>query len=279
MARWQPPEEQVVEASKPSRWPVAVLLLALLGVALAGLWMIRRRMQPPQPRVSATAADVRSEITGVGDSLEVAVSWRLRENAAMGMADSVRVEVGLANGRESHVGVSPAARRTDTLRLRAPTPGETATGYSCVAAVYGSRLSRETCTPWQYVRPSSAPPPPPAAPDTTAKRSRRTAPSTAAATAPSAIVRIVVEPDGQQVDPDVDGKCAAWQRRFPDRSVWIDVNRQAVPECTGPNGKPTVAQFCAFAVLADGRQVKLENSANNPYCERLFQAWARERVT
>jgi len=278
MARWQPPAEQVVETPKPSRWPVIVLLLALLGVAVAGLWMIRRRMQPPRA-ASATATDVRSELTGVGDSLDVAVSWRLREDSVMGMADSLRVEVGLADGRESHNRVRPATRRTDTLRLRAPAPGETATGYSCVAAVYGSRLARERCTPWQYVRPSSVPPPPPAAPDTAAKRSTRTAPSTAATVAPSAIVRIVVEPDGQQVDPDVDGKCAAWQRQFPDRSVWIDVNRQAVPECTGQNGKPTVAQFCAFAVLADGRRVKLENSTNNPYCEQLFQAWARERVT
>jgi hypothetical protein len=197
----------------------------------------------------------------------------------MGLADSVRVEVGLDDGGESHTRVSGAARSTDTLRLRAPGPGETATGYSCVAAVYGSRLARESCTPWQYVRPAGAPPPPPAAPDTTAKRSTRMAPSTPATTAPPAIVRIVVEPDGQQVDPDVDGKCAAWQRRFPNRSVWITVNHQAVPECTGPNGKPTVAQFCAFAVLADGRRVKLANSTNNPYCEQLFQAWARERVS
>jgi len=279
MARWQPPEEQVVEAPKPSRWPLVVLLLALLGVAVAGLWMIRRQMNPRRAGASATATDVRSDITGVGDSLDVAVSWRLREDSVMGMADSLRVEVGLADGRESHNRVSPATRRTDTLRLRGPAPGETATGYSCVAAVYGSRLARERCTPWQYVRPSSAPLPPPAAPDTTAKRSSQTAPSSAATAAPSAIVRIVVEPDGQQVDPDEDGKCAAWQRRFPDRSVWIDVNRRAIPECTGPNGKPTVAQFCAFAVLADGRRVKLENSANNPYCEQLFQAWLRERIT
>ena len=62
--------------------------------------------------------------------------------------------------------------------------------------------------------------------------------------------------------------------------MWIrgDVNREAIPG-TGPNGKPTVAQFCAFAVLGDGRRVKTENSTNDPYCERLFQIWSRERVT
>ena len=43
MARWEPPEEQVVEARKPPRWPMVVLLLALLGVAGTGLWMFRRR--------------------------------------------------------------------------------------------------------------------------------------------------------------------------------------------------------------------------------------------
>ena len=43
--------------------------------------------------------------------------------------------------------------------------------------------------------------------------------------------------------------------------------------------KPTVAQFCAFAILSDGRRVKTENSVNNPYCEQLFQDWVRQRVT
>ena len=47
----------------------------------------------------------------------------------------------------------------------------------------------------------------------------------------------------------------------------------------GPNGKPTVAQFCAFAVLEDGDRVKTENSTNSPYCETLFQAWVRERIS
>jgi hypothetical protein len=113
-------------------------------------------------------------------------------------------------------------------------------------------------------------------PDTTAKRPKRTA---RAGAGEAVVSRIDVQPSGQQVDPDVGGKCAAWQHRYPNRHVWIEVNRQAVPECMGPNGKPTVAQFCAFAVLADGRRVKTGNSANVPYCEQLFQAWVRERVT
>ena len=90
---------------------------------------------------------------------------------------------------------------------------------------------------------------------------------------------IVIQPQGIQVDPDVGGKCAEWQQKHPDASVWITVNRRAVPECTGPNQKPTVAQFCAFAVLPDGRRVKTANSANNRYCDELFEEWTRERYS
>jgi hypothetical protein len=91
--------------------------------------------------------------------------------------------------------------------------------------------------------------------------------------------RIVVQPSGLQVDPDMEGRCAAWQRQNPTRSVWVEVNQRAVPDCTGPNGKPTVAQFCAFAMLDDGRRIQTENSSKNPYCERLFRDWSEERVS
>ncbi len=89
----------------------------------------------------------------------------------------------------------------------------------------------------------------------------------------------MIRPSGHQVDPDLGGRCAAWQQGNPERSVWIRVNETAVPECMGPNGKPTVAQFCAFAVLEDGSRVKTENSTNNPYCEELFRVWVRERLS
>jgi hypothetical protein len=56
------------------------------------------------------------------------------------------------------------------------------------------------------------------------------------------------------------------------------VNRQAVPECTGPNGKPTVAQFCAFAVLTDGRRVMTISSRKVAYCDELFRRWSLERT-
>ena len=56
------------------------------------------------------------------------------------------------------------------------------------------------------------------------------------------------------------------------------MNQQAVRECTGPNGKPTVAQFCAFAVLSDGRRVLTASSQNVEYCDELFRRWSAERT-
>ncbi|HUR96127.1 MAG TPA: hypothetical protein VMY76_16220 [Gemmatimonadales bacterium] len=271
MARWEPPVEQVVQPPKPRRWPMVVLLLAILAVASGGLWVLWRQLQPPSRGKMIGATDVRSEISVAGDSLQVVVSWQLEAQPAT-RPDSIRVEVGLGDGRESVTDVTSGDRLTDTLRVLAPPVGESAAGYSCAATVHRNRLARESCTPWQFVRPSAQVPP--TSPDSAKPSAGR---KTAAAPAAS-ILRIVVEPEAQQVDPDVGGRCADWQRRNPGRAVWIEVNQEAVPECMGPNGKPTVAKFCAFAVLSDGRRIKTENSANDVYCDRLFQAWVRERV-
>ena len=276
MVRWQPPGEKVVEVRKPPRWPIVLLLLALIGVAGTGLWIIRLKMRPQGPADLSMAVGVRSEIRVAGDSLDVVVFWRLTEPASAAPADSVRIEVGLGSGAEPRVLLTPNTHNTDTLRIPGPKAGETASGYSCVAAVHGPRLSRETCTPWQYVRPMAQAPSGPVAVDT-APRARPQKHGPAAV--PVSVVRIVVQPAGQQVDPDLGGRCAAWQQRNPSRSVWIDVNQEAVPECMGPNGRPTVAQFCAFALLTDGRRVKTASSTNNAYCDRLYQEWVRERTT
>jgi hypothetical protein len=132
------------------------------------------------------------------------------------------------------------------------------------------RLTPERCTPWQFVRPgATAADSAPAGAGRTQRTSRATA----------RVSKIVVQPDGVQVDPDVDARCATWQRRNPGRSVWVTVNREAIRECTGPNGKPTVAQFCAFAELADGRRVMTLSSEKVTYCGDLFQAWSEERIS
>jgi hypothetical protein len=216
---------------------------------------------------------VQSAVTQEGDSLQVVVQWRLSIPRNGAPAESLRVEVRVDSmgTTASRVRVQPNTRRQDTLYVPAPGPGEATDGLSCVAARDRSSVARETCTVWRYVRPFAELPAP-----RPGKGQNRGVRGAVAANQP---VRIVVHPAGLQVDPDVGGRCAEWQRRHPAASVWIEVNRTAVPACTGPNNRPTVAQFCAFAELGDGRRVKTANAANNPYCDRLFRIWEREQLS
>jgi hypothetical protein len=244
-----------------------VPLLFLVAAALVAIRFLLPVKRPVLPR-AVEVTDVRSTIEQEGDSLRVVVSWRLVLPRGPELAESTRVEVGISDGAQSQVTTVPANEHADTLRVPAPSPGQTATGYSCVAAMTRGRLAPENCTPWQFVRPAAG-------------QSRAdSAPAVAKSRAGAApkVSRIVVQPEGIQVDPDVGARCAAWQRQNPERSVWIAVNRQAVPECTGPNGKPTVAQFCAFAVLTDGRRVMTISSRKVAYCDELFRRWSLERT-
>jgi hypothetical protein len=270
----RPTPVEIELAPRRRRWPLVVgALIVLLAV---GGWVFRDRLFPPRPTLPKASIDaVKSDVSQRGDSLDVVVSWTLSEAPLSGLVDSVRVEVILASGDSSRVAMLPGSRRADTVRLGVPPAGQATAGTSCVSTLYLGRLSHERCTPWQFVRPSAnAVAPDTTALDTTPRKSGRSKRPAHV----SRITRIVVHPEGQQVDPDVGGHCAEWQRRHPQESVWIDVNRTAVPDCTGPNGKPTVAQFCAFALLDDGRRVKTANSSKNPYCEELFEEWIRERV-
>jgi hypothetical protein len=215
--------------------------------------------RPPSallPNLSQTT-EVRSAISQVVDSLQIVVSWDLTLSDSAGRPDSIRVKVvPEKQRRDSLISMQSATQLADTLHLPAPAAGQTVSGLSCAAANHLPELTEETCTPWQYVRPSAAD-----------------------RAGGAALTQIVVQPTGLQVDPDVEGACARWQQTHPADSVWIEVNRTAVPECTGPNRKPTVAQFCAFAVLPDGRRVKTANSMNNSYCEELFVEWIQERFS
>jgi hypothetical protein len=243
-----------------------VPILFLIAAGLVAYRFLVPLKRPTLPR-SVEVTDVRSTIDQEGDSLLVAVSWRLVLPRGPELAESTRVEVGISEGAQSQVATVPANEHADTLRVPAPMPGQTASGYSCVAAMTRGRLAPENCTPWQFVRPAAGQTPADSAP---AGKPR--------ASAAPKVSRIVMQPEGIQVDPDVGARCAAWQRQNPGRSVWISVNREAIHECTGPNGKPTVAQFCAFAILADGRKVKTRSSQNVEYCEELFRRWAAERT-
>ena len=213
-----------------------------------------RPSRTPLPSFSR-ATEVRSTITETADSLQVVVGWDLTLSVPEGLPDSVVVRV-IPEGQMDTVTSSQSTQQlTDTVYLPAPAAGQTLQGHSCVAAQHWAQPLQEVCTPWQYVRPAAA---------------------LAATVLPR---QIVVQPRGLQVDPDIGGKCAEWQRTHSADSVWIEVNRKAVPECTGPNQKPIVAQFCAFVVLPDGRRMKTANSINNRYCEGLFAEWIRERYS
>jgi len=264
-----------VEVVKPPLWKRAIPVLLLLALGATIWYFITTTRHTTELDVVAEATDVRSEVTREGDSLEVTVGWDLTTASAQSVPESIRVEIGLSDTELATVSTQPADRQADTLRIPTPDPGQTASGYSCVSAIHRGRLMKESCTPWQFVLPSAEPATDSAAaPRPPQRQSRRDT----AAGAAARVLRIEVQPSGLQVDPDTDGRCAAWQKQNPERSVWVEVNQKAVAECTGPNGKPTVAQFCAFAVLADGRRIQTANSSNT-YCARLFKEWSAERVT
>ena len=243
--------------SPPTASPRSWLIYIALAVATTWLMFDGYLTDHPTGQVlpdRSEAREVRSTISAVADTLQVIVAWDLTLSDSAGLPDSVRVRVIPAQG-DSVVLSQSASQLADTAYLAAPEIGKTAQGVSCVAAEHGLEAREEVCTPWQYVRPS--------------------------ATSMAVVARgqIVIQPSGLQVDPDIDGKCAEWQRTHRADSLWITVNRTAVPACTGPNLRPTVAQFCAFAVLPNGRRVKTSSSINNPYCEELFAEWMRERFS
>lgn len=233
----------------PRNWLIYAGLLMVLATLMVEGHLRDRPRDLPLPALSH-ATEVRSSIAEVADSLLVIVSWDLTLSEPAGHPDSIRVRVVPEVQQGGVVAVQPSSQVADTVYLPVPARGQTLSGISCVAAEHPGVTPQESCTPWQYVRPEATP--------------------------VGAVTQIVIKPSGLQVDPDIGGRCAAWQRANPERSVWIAVNRIAVPDCTGPNKKPTVAQFCAFAVLPDGRRAKTTNSSNNSYCDELFVEWSRE---
>jgi hypothetical protein len=251
--RTAPPLPEVPRPPHLRNWVVYGVLVSVTTVLMLD-GFLRDSPQRLLPALSQ-ATEVRSVISQSADSLRVVVSWDLTLSDSAGKPDSIRVKV-IPQQSDSVVSFQAADQLADTVYLAAPAAGQTVRGTSCVTAEHPADLLDETCTPWQYVRPLAT-----------------------AETTGAGLSQIIIQPVGLQVDPDIDGKCAEWQRTHPTASVWISVNREAVPECTGPNAKPMVAQFCAFLVLPDGRRVKAANSANNSYCNELFEEWIRERYS
>jgi hypothetical protein len=253
--RSDPPVADAPRPPNVRNWLIYAVLVGLVAALMFEGYLSHKPHNANLPLMSE-ATDVRSTITPAAESLQVVVAWDLTLSTPEGQPDSVRVTVIPSPGRDSVVSMQVATLFADTTFLPGPAAGQTLTGSSCVTARHMDKPATESCTPWQYVRPAVS-----------------------AQASVAAIQRVVVEPSGLQVDPDIGGRCAEWQRIHPDQSVWITVNRTAVRDCTGVNGKPTVAQFCAFVVLADGRRMKSANSTNNSYCDELFEEWTRERYS
>jgi hypothetical protein len=237
------------------------VIYTAVALGIAGLmfngYLTDRPARLPLPELSQ-ATDVRSTIWEAADSLQVEVGWDLTLSEPEGVPDSVRVRI-IPDAGDPLTLTQHGGALAVTATLPAPEAGQTVKGLSCVAAQHDVAPLEEVCTPWQYIRPVATAP---------------------AGTSGAAVARqIVIQPSGLQVDPDVGGRCAEWQRNNPPDSLWLAVNLKAVPECTGPNRKPVVAQFCAFAVMPDGRRLKTSNSSNNRYCDELFREWIRERYS
>ncbi len=238
-------------------WVVYVALVLLVGGLMLSGVLVDQPRTLPLPAL-AQATDVRSTIWENSDSMQIEVAWDLTLSGPEGVPDSVRIRITREVAADTTILTQLGSALADTTNLPAPKPGQTVRGVSCVSAQHAVEVPvEEVCTPWQYVRPLA----------------------TASAGSNPVVSQIVVQPSGLQVDPDVDGRCAEWQRTHSPDSVWIEVNLTAVPECTGPNDKPIVAQFCAFAVLRDGRRAKTASSSNSRYCDELFAEWIRERYS
>ena len=238
------------------------IVYTALALGIAGLmfngYLTDRPARLPLPDLSQ-ATEVRSTIWEASDSLHVVVGWDLTLSEPEGLPDSVRIRV-IPEASDTLTLTQHGAALADTAYLPAPEAGQTIRGLSCVAAQHDrEQPEEEVCTPWQYVRPHAT--------------------TIAAAGGGTVAQQIVIQPSGLQVDPDVGGRCAEWQRNHPADSLWISVNLTAVAECTGPNQRPVVAQFCAFAVMPDGRRLKTSSSSNNRYCDELFREWIRERYS
>ena len=250
------PKPEVPRPPNLRSWVVYSVLSAGVGGLMFNGFLTDRPRTLPLPELSQ-ATDVRSTIWETPDSLQIVVGWDLTLSRPEGIPDTVLVRV-IPDSAVALTLSQPGSELADTAYLTAPRAGQTLTGLSCVMAQHApEETSEEVCTPWQYVRPLV----------------------TAGAAAGPLAKQVVVQPSGLQVDPDVDGKCAKWQQTHSPDSVWIEVNLTAVAECTGPNQKPVVAQFCAFVEMADGRRMKTTRSTNNPYCDELFVEWTRERYS
>src|SRR5215216_6421574 len=148
--------------------------LTTLVAALMVEGLLRHR--PPQPALPSLsyATEVQSTISEVADSLQIVVSWDLTLSRPGGRPDSIRIRVTPDRPHHAVAAVQPSNHLADTLYQSLPAPGQSLRGISCAAADHLSEPLVESCTPWQYVRPSATP--------------------------ENSLDRIVIRPSGLQVD-------------------------------------------------------------------------------
>ena len=270
------PEVIDVQVVRPPLWRRLLPPLVLLAILAAGvLYFALHSRIMRTPHAVAKATNVRSHVSRYGDSLEVEVGWRLKTDMDEVVPESVRVEVGLSDNEQVAVSTTPVDRHLDTLRLSSPEPGQTASGYSCVSGIHRGRITKESCTPWQFVLPSAE-----QVPERRATR-RRTPASRSGRSARKGrkcSASWCSRPDCRSIRTPT-GAAPPGSGTIPPARCGSRSTRRPSPTASGPNGKPTVAQFCAFAIMQDGRRLKSANSTDNPYCDRLFKDWSAERVS
>src|SRR5262249_57500213 len=93
MSEW---EQDEIVIKKPRPWTKATVILLLIAACLGGLWFFRVRILSLKPsRLAVMAEHVRSDITGVGDSLDIVVSWEFIDSARAPHPDSPRLKAAL----------------------------------------------------------------------------------------------------------------------------------------------------------------------------------------
>src|SRR3954469_9333506 len=129
-----------------------------MAVLVASLMMdgfLRDHPQHTLPKLSY-AAEVRSALAEAGETLEVVVSCASTLSAPEGRPDSVLIRVTPGRGRGAVLATQTPNQLSDTVYLPVPQRGETLAGLSCVATEHNGYPVDESCTPWQYVRPTAS---------------------------------------------------------------------------------------------------------------------------
>ena len=136
--RWAKPPVKVVDVRpvgrpRMPRRMVGPVLFLVAGGLPSGTSCSAGSARPGPP--VAQAADVRSTCCRTrGFVARSVVGLATRPPGGRSVAESVRVEVGVNEGEFTHgLDRSRANEHSDTLRVPTPAPGETMSGYSCVA--------------------------------------------------------------------------------------------------------------------------------------------------